>query len=386
MPYYCTVPRCTSMAGKAKNVSFHQFPRDEELAKLWNQVLKRGKPYTKYSKVCSLHFKPEDYTFTSAQKNRGQWRTLRKDAIPSQNLPSESPIDDWHRKNPSPFKFPMSVDTSVQHQMAQAIYVQTMLAMQVAGVNDADFKGLSNGQSSPLNTDTTPPPPDDNTEPNAVSTGASRSNTANVPEKVTYECNQCSKCFKDPDVFILHQRNHKKTHHNTETLKANPILANLLKTDSDNVNKNVISIENQIMSALTENMANYLRNLSSIMNNGNNSYEMETGDNIEEFDGVNNSNDEDDAQNPNIQVEFGNNAEKIATNNIPLNEVLEYEQSEEYARSGTNQFSINGGSNSVYNTPKVIQTENNITNIDKTRQQPGNVVDNRQVTDTDCDK
>lgn len=73
MPYYCTVPRCTSMAGKAKNVSFHQFPRDEELAKLWNKILKRGKPYTKYSKVCSLHFRPEDYTITSVGKNRGTY-------------------------------------------------------------------------------------------------------------------------------------------------------------------------------------------------------------------------------------------------------------------------------------------------------------------------
>lgn len=73
MPYYCTVPRCTSMAGKAKNVSFHQFPRDEELAKLWNKILKRGKPYTKYSKVCSLHFRPEDYTITSVGKNKGKY-------------------------------------------------------------------------------------------------------------------------------------------------------------------------------------------------------------------------------------------------------------------------------------------------------------------------
>lgn len=59
------------MAGKAKNVSFHQFPRDEELARLWNDILKRGKPYTKYSKVCSLHFRPEDYTITSVGKNKG---------------------------------------------------------------------------------------------------------------------------------------------------------------------------------------------------------------------------------------------------------------------------------------------------------------------------
>lgn len=61
------------MAGKVKNVSFHQFPRDEELAKLWNEILKRGKPYTKYSKVCSLHFKPEDYTITSVGKNKGRF-------------------------------------------------------------------------------------------------------------------------------------------------------------------------------------------------------------------------------------------------------------------------------------------------------------------------
>lgn len=62
------------MAGKAKNVSFHQFPRDEELARLWNDILKRGKPYTKYSKVCSLHFKQEDYTITSVGKNKGKFQ------------------------------------------------------------------------------------------------------------------------------------------------------------------------------------------------------------------------------------------------------------------------------------------------------------------------
>ncbi|XP_047514052.1 uncharacterized protein LOC125055625 [Pieris napi] len=260
MPYYCTVPRCTSMAGKAKNVSFHQFPRDEELAKLWNRVLKRGKPYTKYSKVCSLHFKPEDYTITSAQKNRGQWRTLRKDAIPSRNLPSESPAEDWHRKNTSTFQLPTTLDTSVQHQMAQAIYVQTMLAMQAAGINETNnvFTHVSE-QSSSSNSDT------QNEDDNQTTIHQEIKNTI-PPEKVTYECNQCSKCFKDPDVFILHQRNHVKTENNAEMLRANPILANLLKTDSEN-NKNVISIENQIMSALTENMANYLHNLSTIMTN-----------------------------------------------------------------------------------------------------------------------
>ncbi|XP_073965182.1 uncharacterized protein [Choristoneura fumiferana] len=87
MGYYCTVPQCTSLAGKTKNVKFHRFPRDTTMADKWNVILKRGKPYTKYSKVCSLHFTQSDYNVT----NMGQWKTLSKDAVPSQNLPKLNP-------------------------------------------------------------------------------------------------------------------------------------------------------------------------------------------------------------------------------------------------------------------------------------------------------
>lgn len=87
MGYYCTVPQCTSLAGKTKNVKFHRFPRDVTMADKWNQILKRGKPYTKYSKVCSLHFTQADYNVTTM----GQWKTLSKDAVPSQNLPKLHP-------------------------------------------------------------------------------------------------------------------------------------------------------------------------------------------------------------------------------------------------------------------------------------------------------
>lgn len=83
MGYYCTVPQCTSLAGKTKNVKFHRFPRDLTMADKWNVILKRGKPYTKYSKVCSLHFTQADYNVTTM----GQWKTLSKDAVPTQNLP-----------------------------------------------------------------------------------------------------------------------------------------------------------------------------------------------------------------------------------------------------------------------------------------------------------
>ncbi|XP_059061262.1 uncharacterized protein LOC131854141 isoform X2 [Achroia grisella] len=87
MGYYCTVPQCTSLAGKTKNVKFHRFPRDVTMADKWNLILKRGKPYTKYSKVCSLHFTQSDYNVTTMGKTKGQWKTLSKDAVPSQNLP-----------------------------------------------------------------------------------------------------------------------------------------------------------------------------------------------------------------------------------------------------------------------------------------------------------
>ncbi|XP_045538338.1 uncharacterized protein LOC106708253 isoform X2 [Papilio machaon] len=87
MGYYCTVPQCTSLAGKTKNVKFHRFPRDVTMAEKWNIILKRGKPFTKYSKVCSLHFTQADYNVTTM----GQWKTLSKDAMPSQNLPKLNP-------------------------------------------------------------------------------------------------------------------------------------------------------------------------------------------------------------------------------------------------------------------------------------------------------
>lgn len=73
MGYYCTVPQCTSLAGKTKNVKFHRFPRDVTMADKWNHILKRGKPYTKYSKVCSLHFTQADYNATTMGKNKGIW-------------------------------------------------------------------------------------------------------------------------------------------------------------------------------------------------------------------------------------------------------------------------------------------------------------------------
>ncbi|XP_013143065.1 PREDICTED: uncharacterized protein LOC106106954 [Papilio polytes] len=341
MPYYCTVPRCTSMAGKVKDVSFHQFPKDKELAKLWNEILKRGKPYTKYSKVCSLHFKPDDYTITGLGKNKGQWRTLRKDAVPSQNLPSDSPVHSIKNRNRG-LNLPTGImDTQLQ-QVAQAIYMQTMLAVNATKVGEMSMTSMCNEQGSPnressssmssnssgqfnetmsqiehllyknkINNEL----PEDLVTKNYINESSNTSYGSNKSEiqdfsiKQTYKCIECSKCFKDPDVFFLHKRTHvpknqnntnilrktltenvnseKENHDNNirnnfsgensteDTLKANPILANLLNSmpqtlQRDEIqqeldSKSVTSIEKQMMAAMTLNMKNYFRNLSSMM-------------------------------------------------------------------------------------------------------------------------
>ncbi|CAG9131856.1 unnamed protein product [Plutella xylostella] len=308
MPYYCTVPRCTSMAGKAKNVSFHQFPRDEELARLWNDILKRGKPYTKYSKVCSLHFKPEDYTITSVGRNKGQWRTLRKDAIPSMNLPLETPPPSQGRSSTGvPGGIPPNLmDPQVQQQVAQAIYMQTMLAMQAASYR-GEGVDLSVRQDALPNQDDASDHSDeaDHQQPESSHRDMSelekfllKYNNLNEitrpPEPkqgndpTSYKCQECTKCFKDPDVFLLHKRTHIPQDgavkdeaqnrtispldgvvseensnvkvKNDSTLRANPILANLLKPEETKVPASV-NLGKEIMQAMALNMEAYFRSI-----------------------------------------------------------------------------------------------------------------------------
>lgn len=56
---YCSVPQCHSY--KDKHISLHYFPKDNYFSKKWANVLKIGKPITKYMQVCSLHFKDVDF-------------------------------------------------------------------------------------------------------------------------------------------------------------------------------------------------------------------------------------------------------------------------------------------------------------------------------------
>ncbi|KAI8433289.1 hypothetical protein MSG28_015343 [Choristoneura fumiferana] len=304
MPYYCTVPRCTSMAGKAKNVSFHQFPRDEELAKLWNRVLKRGKPYTKYSKVCSLHFKPEDYTITSVGKNkepagRGagpvpppvQHRVGAKLAEPlSYKMPYYCTVPRCtsmagKAKNVSFHQFPRDEELA---KLWNRVLKRGKPYTKYSKVCSLHFKPEDYTITSVGKNKDQPVQPEPDPSPSGSSLSEIELLLRCKPDEQreeTYQCQECSKCFKDPDVLILHKRLHTRDKPNSiekenysaniqdreETLRANPILANLLKSsmrlepEGNMLDASVLTVENQIMNALASNMEAYIRTLSSML-------------------------------------------------------------------------------------------------------------------------
>ncbi|KAI8433286.1 hypothetical protein MSG28_015343, partial [Choristoneura fumiferana] len=304
MPYYCTVPRCTSMAGKAKNVSFHQFPRDEELAKLWNRVLKRGKPYTKYSKVCSLHFKPEDYTITSVGKNKVSYKMPYYCTVPRCTSMAGK------AKNVSFHQFPRDEELA---KLWNRVLKRGKPYTKYSKVCSLHFKPEDytitsvgkNKEPAGRGAGPLPPPVQHRVgaklaephqpvqpEPDPSPSGSSLSEIElllrckpDEQREETYQCQECSKCFKDPDVLILHKRLHTRDKPNSiekenysaniqdreETLRANPILANLLKSsmrlepEGNMLDASVLTVENQIMNALASNMEAYIRTLSSML-------------------------------------------------------------------------------------------------------------------------
>ena len=62
----CAVPPCgyhTNRAGRGQNVILHRLPDDTTLADVWWQIIRRlaSKDSVRDKRVCSLHFKEEDY-------------------------------------------------------------------------------------------------------------------------------------------------------------------------------------------------------------------------------------------------------------------------------------------------------------------------------------
>ncbi|XP_021932318.1 uncharacterized protein LOC110835920 isoform X6 [Zootermopsis nevadensis] len=95
----CSVPQCSSRASRDRCLSFHRFPKKgrkitilngfgkTELRELWAQTLRLQKPVTPYMVVCSRHFSRADFILPDFPARK---RCLKKNAIPSQNLPVSS--------------------------------------------------------------------------------------------------------------------------------------------------------------------------------------------------------------------------------------------------------------------------------------------------------
>uniref|UniRef100_A0A6P7FBV9 Uncharacterized protein LOC114328444 n=1 Tax=Diabrotica virgifera virgifera TaxID=50390 RepID=A0A6P7FBV9_DIAVI len=84
---YCSVPQCQSRS--SEDISLFLFPKLKKLQKRWTDVLKIGKKVSPYMYVCSLHFLSSDLILPDVPTKR---KRLKKNAIPSQNLPQSSVI------------------------------------------------------------------------------------------------------------------------------------------------------------------------------------------------------------------------------------------------------------------------------------------------------
>ncbi|CAN7975564.1 unnamed protein product [Ixodes persulcatus] len=86
MPLHCCVPHCKQRGGTysdGSKVSFHGFPRHEEVYKKWIIAIRRDEGVnfrvTEYTKVCSRHFKESDFIPGVASGKK----LLRDAAVPS---------------------------------------------------------------------------------------------------------------------------------------------------------------------------------------------------------------------------------------------------------------------------------------------------------------
>lgn len=62
MVIYCCVPLCRNIFRKDNDYKFHIFPKNKTLKSMWVNKLRMGKNPSKFSRVCSIHFKPSDYS------------------------------------------------------------------------------------------------------------------------------------------------------------------------------------------------------------------------------------------------------------------------------------------------------------------------------------
>ncbi len=82
---HCSVPLCSVSSRYNSCASFHSFPVKKEIRKKWIVNIRRiNFQVTKHTKVCSVHFKPDDFVEGTSR------RRLKKGAVPS--------VFEWNRE------------------------------------------------------------------------------------------------------------------------------------------------------------------------------------------------------------------------------------------------------------------------------------------------
>ncbi|CAH1406774.1 unnamed protein product [Nezara viridula] len=84
----CAVGICKN-SGKCPNISFHRFPRDKKLRKIWILKCRREDQFNPdSSRICSVHFKPEEFErdFQGELLGSRLKAILKPNVIPTLNL------------------------------------------------------------------------------------------------------------------------------------------------------------------------------------------------------------------------------------------------------------------------------------------------------------
>nr|XP_053605168.1 uncharacterized protein LOC128672212 [Plodia interpunctella] len=78
---YCSVPGCKNLG--ATGLSFHHFPKNKDVRKLWETVLEMKKPASNFMRICAEHFFDSDYSSKLIKPK------LKRYAVPSRKLPGK---------------------------------------------------------------------------------------------------------------------------------------------------------------------------------------------------------------------------------------------------------------------------------------------------------
>lgn len=79
MVIVCCVKPCKNKHSKLSSITFHRFPLDEIISKKWAEQLCLNRAVPKSARVCSAHFRREDFFENKLGKTRIY---LKKNVIP----------------------------------------------------------------------------------------------------------------------------------------------------------------------------------------------------------------------------------------------------------------------------------------------------------------